>query len=183
MTKLFLSLAVFTTLCFVLPGCATMRYPRDYKVEGHEFREFKEMDDDHALKTVALIYNVRHDEWEDSIARSIALDEYLKLLAKRKSAYIKNSGILEVKYTKVDISAWTDDELEKLCDLLVPKAEAYYKEDVEGLSEIKNAERIVYVTALNSTMRELKKRSNTRDAIMVATQVLGAVVTIALGMI
>jgi len=48
-------------LCAIVSGCATMRYPSAYKVEGKEFKEFKDLDDESALKEVALIYNVRHE--------------------------------------------------------------------------------------------------------------------------
>ena len=58
----------------ILSGCATMRYPSTYKVEGKEVKEFKDLDDDKALKAVVLIYNAKSDIWEDSIARRIALE-------------------------------------------------------------------------------------------------------------
>ena len=62
-------------LCLVLCGCATVRYPCAYKVEGQEFKEFKDLNDERALKLLALIYNVKHEAWEDGIARSLALRE------------------------------------------------------------------------------------------------------------
>jgi len=45
----------------ILSGCATMRYPRAYKVEGNEVQEFKDLDDDKALKAVVMIYNIKSD--------------------------------------------------------------------------------------------------------------------------
>ena len=72
-------------LCIMLSGCATMRYPNAYKVEGREFKEFKDLDDERALKVVALIYNVKHESWEDGVARSLALEEFQGLLEKRNS--------------------------------------------------------------------------------------------------
>ena len=70
--------------CVCLSGCATMRYPRTYKVDGNVVKEFKELDDEKALKLVVFICNVKHEQWEDALARSIALHEYIGLLAKRK---------------------------------------------------------------------------------------------------
>ena len=170
-------------LCVFVSGCATMRYPSAYKVEGKEFKEFKDLDDERALKTVALIYNVKHECWEDGIARSVALEEYQKLLAKRKSQYVKNSGLFDIKYDKVNLSSWEDGDLIKLYDCLVPKANAYYVECAPELTEIQNAERIVYLTAIGAVVRELKKRDITDKAVAIAGQVLSAALTIAMALI
>lgn len=176
-------LALLLCAVIVLSGCATMRYPKTYKVEGGEVKEFKDLDDDKALKAVVLIYNTKSDIWEDSIARSIALEEYIKLLKKRRSAYIKKSGIFSIKYDKVKISGMKDEELEKLYDALLPKAEVYRMDSAPELSEIQNASRITYLTAISSVITELKKRDNTRNVISVAGQVLITVLTIALQML
>ena len=82
--------------CAALSGCATMRYPKDFKVEGRQVTDFKQLDDEKALKLVVLIYNIKPQDSEDRIARSISLDEYIKLLAKRNSPYLKKSGIFKV---------------------------------------------------------------------------------------
>ena len=160
-----------------------MQYPSAYKVEGKEIGEFKDLDDDKALKVVALIYNVSGDTWEDGIARSIALEEYMKLLANRKSKYIKSSGIFDMKYEKVKLSSWEAEDLEKLYDILASKAENYYMDAAPELTETQNASRIVCLTAINSVERELKKRNNTKGAMAVAGQVLMTVLSTALSMI
>ena len=167
----------------VLSGCATMRYPTTYKVEGKEVKDFKDLDDDKALKAVVLIYNSKSDVWEDSLARSIALEEYLKLLKNRKSAYIKKSGIFNIRYDKVKISKIKDEDLERLHDALMPKAEVYHMDSAPELSEIQNANRIIYLTAIISVEQELKRRDNTRNAISIAGQVLVTILTVALQMI
>lgn len=167
----------------MLSGCATMEYPSAYKVEGKEYKDFKQLDDDHALKVVALIYNVKTESQEDAIARSIALEEYLNLMAKRKSRYIKDSGIFSIKYDKVKISSWKDDDLIKLYDTLAPKTDAYYMDTAPELTEIQNARRIMYLTAVNSIVKELKKRENTKSAISVACQLLLTALSTALAMI
>jgi hypothetical protein len=174
---------VSLTLAASSSGCATMRYPRAYKIEGKEYKEFKELDDERALKVVALIYNVKHEVWEDDIARSLALEEYLGLLAKRKSKYIKDSGIFDIKYEKAKISTWEDEDLVKLYDTLAPKADAYYIDSARELTETKNAERIVYLTAVNVIVKELKKRDITRKVVLLAGQVLTTALTVALSLI
>jgi len=167
----------------ILSGCATMRYPTTYKVEGKEVKEFKDLDDDKALKAVVMIYNTKSDIWEDSIARSIALEEYLKLLKNRKSAYIKKSGIFNIKYDKVRVSKMKDEDLERLYDALLPKAEVFSMDSAPELSEIQNSNRIIYLTAISSVITELKKRDNTRNVISIAGQVLVTALTVALQLI
>ena len=175
--------ALLISIGVLLSGCATMRYPTVYKVEGKEFKDFKELDDDRAIKTIVLIYNIKHDDWEGGIARSIALEEYQGLLAKRKSPYIKNSGIFDIKYDKANILSWKDEDLVRLYDCLYPKANAYYVDSAPELSEKQNAERIVFLTAANVVIRELKKRDITQKAIMIAGQVLTTALTVALSLI
>lgn len=160
-----------------------MHYPKTYKVEGKEVSEFKELDDDKALKLVVLIYNIKHEEWEESKARSIALQEYIGLLAKRKSAYLKKSGIFEVKYDKVNLKTWKDPDLIKLYESLIPKAETYYLDVAPELTETQNADRIMYLTAMSAIDTQMKKRNNTRNAITIASQVLLGVLTAALSML
>jgi hypothetical protein len=168
-------------LCAVLSGCATMRYPHTYKVEGKEFAEFKDLDDEKALKVVAMIYNVKNECRDDKTARSIALEEYLNLLSKRKSQYIKNSGIFNAQYEKVQLSTYGDEELLAFYQCLEPKAMEYSGRS--DLTEVQNAERIVYLTAINAVVKEMKKRDITQKAIVIAGQVLSAALTVALAMI
>lgn len=175
--------ALLVCLCAIVSGCATMRYPSAYKVEGKEFKDFKDLDDDQALKVVALIYNVRHECWEGEIARSLALEEYVKLLSKRNSQYVKNSGIFDTKYDKVKISSWEDEDLMKLYDCLAPKTKAYYTECAPELTETQNAERITYLTVINSVLKELKKRDITQKAVVIAGRVIVTALSVALSMI
>jgi len=160
-----------------------MRYPTRYKVEGKEVKDFKELDDDKALKLVTFIYNVKHENWEDNIARSIALQQYMALLKKRNSQYIKRSGIFETSYEKVNIASWKDEDLMKLYDVLNEKAAPYYVDAAPELTEIQNVQRIVYLTAMSATVTELKKRDNKRNVVSITSQILLGVLTAALGML
>lgn len=160
-----------------------MRYPCAYRVEGQEFKDFEDLDDDKALKLVALIYNIKQETWEDGVARSIALEEYQALLAKRRSEYIKKSGIFDIEYDKVTLSKWKDCDLMRLYDCLDCKSGSYYEDRAGELTEQQNAVRITCLTAMNAVTKEAKKRSSTRTVISVAGQVLATAATVALSFI
>lgn len=160
-----------------------MRYPSQFKVEGKECKEFKELDDEKALKLIALIYNVRRDTPADDIARSLALEQYINLVAKRKSNYCKGSGIFDIKYDKVSLGGYEDEDLIKLYEDLEPKADGYRMESAQELSEAENARRIVYLTAICCVVREMKKRERTRQAMTVAGQVLAGALSVAMALI
>ena len=169
--------------CVCLSGCATMRYPRTYKVDGNVVKEFNELDDEKALKLVVFICNVKHEQWEDGIARSIALHEYIGLLAKRNSPYLKKSGIFKFSYDKINLKAWAEPDLAKLYDTIMPKCEGYYLDAAPNLTDTQNAERIVYLTALSAINTEMRRRDNTRNAVTVASQVILGALTVALSML
>ena len=160
-----------------------MRYPGYYKVDGKEVKDFKQLDDEKALKLVVLIYNVKREGWEDGIARDIALQEYIKLLEKRNSPYIKKSGIFTVNYEKVKLSSWKDEDLIKFYRELLPRARNYYIDSAADLTEVQNAERILYLTALSVVNTEMKKRRNTRNAVTTGSEVLLGALMIALSFI
>jgi len=176
-------IALFIISSFLISGCATVNYPRIYKVDGKEYADFKELDDERALKAVALIYNARHDMSEDSIARNIALDEYMKLLKKRNSAYLKKSGIFDTKYEQVDLKKWGDGELRRLYETLKPRADLYYMDSAVDLTEAQNADRLMYLTSVNAIENELRRRGNTKNATIMAGQILVGVLSLALAMI
>ena len=156
-----------------------MRYPGGFKVDGKEYKEFKDMNDEDALKVVAQIYNLRHETWEDGIARSISLEKYQELLKKRRSEYVKKSGIFDIKYEKTDVASWQEEDVAKLYEALEPKIEVYYVGKSGDLTEIQNASRIMYLTAISAVGDEFKKRRNTKTAISVAGQLLVTALTIA----
>ena len=177
------SLFLILCLCISVSGCASMRYPRSYRVEGTECEEFKELNDDQALKMVALIYNVHFTGWEDNIAKSLTLGEFIALLEKRRSQYIEDSGIFDLEYEKIDISSWSDEDLIKLYKALLPRTEPYYIDSAHELTEEKNAERIIFLTGLGAVVKELKKRETTSNAMYILGQVLSTALTVALQMI
>lgn len=175
-----IGLVFFTS---IISGCATMRFPTAYKIDGKEVKEFTQLDDERALKLIALIYNTKCENWEENIARVVALDEYLGLIAKRKTEYIKKSGIFDIKYDRENLAAWDEDDLVKLYDNLIPKTESYYMDSAQELNELENARRIMYLTAVSAVARELKKRDSKRNVVMIAGQVISTVLMVALSMI
>jgi hypothetical protein len=183
MRKTILHTMILCGLALLVSGCATMRYPHTYKVEGKEVMDFKQLDDDKALKLVVMIYNISPKDWEDGIARNVSLEEYINLLLRRNSSYLKRSGIFGVKYDKVVLKTWKYPDLLKLYDTLIPKTEKYYTEQGPGLSEVQNTERIMYLTALSAIDTELRKRDNTRSAMSIAGQILMGALTIALALL
>jgi hypothetical protein len=160
-----------------------MRYPSDFKVDGREVKDFKQLDDEKALKLVVLVYNIKPQDNEDRIARSISLDEYIKLLAKRNSPYLKKSGIFKVQYKKAKLKSWGEQALVDLYNALAPKAEKYYIDRPPEVTDSMNTERIMYLTAMSAIDTELRRRDNTRSAMSVAGQVLMGALTIALSLL
>ncbi len=160
-----------------------MHYPSVYKVEGKELKEFKELTDDQVIKVIVLIYNMKHDVWEENTARSIALEEYIALAKKRNSAYIKKSGVFEMEYEKINIKKWQDEDLKKLYEDLSPKARQYYMDSASELTEIQNADRLLYLTAVNAVVKELQSRKNKQDAFDIAGRCLVGALSIALSFI
>ena len=177
--------AILAVTCLVLAssGCATTRLPLGYKVEGKEYISFKDLGDDQAMKMFALIYNIKTDEWADGVAKSLALSEFRELLKKRKSKYIKSSGIFDVEFEKVDLKKWTDHDLVKVYEALEPKAKAYYESSAANLTEEENATRVMYLTAMSAIVKDLQKRETTRSAMQVAGEVLTIALSVALSLI
>ncbi len=181
--RLSIALIVMVACLSVISGCATMSYPSAYKVEGKEVKDFKGLSDEQALKIVALIYNTSRETWEDRMARDIALNEYVTLLKKRHSAYINKSGIFNMQYDKTNLSSWKRDDLIKLYDALGSAANSYYMDSAHDLTEIENAKRIAYLTAINSIEKELKKRDSSKNVAAIAVNALGAAILFALSMV
>lgn len=152
-------------------------------MEGQELVRFKDLSDDQALKMVVLIYNVKPELWEDEISRSITLSEYMALLKKRHSKYVKNSGIFDLEYKKENLKKWSDEDLLKIFNALDSKSRNYYEMTAGELSERENAVRIMRLTAMSVIVKELKTRTGTRAAMQVLGQALTVALSIAISVI
>ena len=109
--------------------------------------------------------------------------EYIKLLAKRNSPFLKKSGIFKVQYRKVRLKSWNDQALVDLYNALAPKAEKFYIDQQPEVSDSQNTERIMYLTAMSAVDTELRRRDNTRSAMSMAGQVLMGALTVALSLL
>lgn len=177
------ALVALLCICSSLMGCATTRLPKGYKVEGEEYLSFKDLSDEQALKMVVLIYNIKPEAWEDEISRKLTLEEYMALLKKRHSKYVKQSGIFDLKYEKEDLKKWSDKDLIKIYETLEAKTKGYYDVTAGELSDRQNAVRVMHLTAMGVIVKELQKRETTRSALQVAGEVLTIALSVALSFI
>ena len=178
---LILGLVVF---CMILTGCASLKHQKmGYKVDGVEFKTFKDLSDEQALKVTVMVYNVAGETPEEKIARSITLSEMIELLKKRKSAYLKNSGIFDMTYEEVDLKSWSDDDLTKVYHALKNRVDISNYRSISSLTEEENAHRIVYLTGMTAIVAELQKRDNVRQTWSVVGQVLMTALSIAVSAI
>jgi hypothetical protein len=164
-------------------GCATTSTKLGYKKDSVEFREFKELSDDEALKMVAELYNVTPDNEKDGIAKNITLTEYMADLKKRKSPYIDASGMYELSYTEVDLRKWSDQEIVEFYKYLTQKVRGYERVNEVSLSERAKAIRVIHITARNAVYAEGKRRDIVRQLMEVVGTVLVTALNAALYMI
>ncbi|MEA3489385.1 MAG: hypothetical protein U9R44_03460 [Candidatus Omnitrophota bacterium] len=174
---------LFFCLCALLSGCATTKHHYGYKLEGKEYKTFAELDDEHALMMIVMIFNVPAETFEDGVAKNITISRFMETLGKRKSAYLKNSGVFGLAHEKVELKNWNDDDLLAVYNALEPKVSAHYLKPVSELSDRENAARIVRLTGMSAVVSELRKRSNTRQAWNVLAQVLVVALNVALAAI
>lgn len=166
-----------------LSGCATTMQNHGYKVEGKEYVNFEDLDDDHALKMVVMLYNAPAETYEESVAKHLSIEKYTELLKKRNSKYLKNSGVYDLKYEKIDIKKWTDEELLVVYDTLDIKSKRHKYMPVSSLTEEENTKRIVHLTAVDIIAKELKGRANTRQAWGFVANALAIAASIAVSII
>jgi hypothetical protein len=74
----------------------------------------KSVSDEELIKLTAAIYNTRPKDWEDEIARKVALDKLIRTARKMRSPKIDKSGILNYKYERVFIKKWPVGKLRNL---------------------------------------------------------------------
>jgi hypothetical protein len=169
---------------FLASGCATTKYDYKYRIDGQEYGDFKNLSDEAALKAVVMTYNVKTESADELIAKTLTLQTQMDMLAKRKSAYIRSSGVFEqIKFDRLDLKTWTDDELILAYNTLKEKTILSYDKPSDTLTEQENARRIVYMAGMQVIVNELEKRENTKQAWAVAAQLLSTALTVAVSMI
>jgi hypothetical protein len=180
-TKRFTFLTILMVLCLLVTGCATTKhYKHSFKIEGKEYKKFKDLDDEQALQMVVMFYNVPEETYEDGVARGLTLEMYMEALEKRKSEYLKSSGVFDLAYKKVELKTWDDQNLVNVYDALEKKVINQGFRLISELSERESAVKIVRLTGMNSIVQELKNRQITREAWGVAAQLLTVALQVAL---
>ena len=179
-TKMLLVASVF----FFVAGCATTKFSYKYKIDGEEHADFTKLSDEQALKAAVMTYNVKTESADELIAKTLTLQSQMDMLSKRKSSYIKDSGVFDqIKFDRLDLKTWTDDDLILAYNSLKDKANLSYNKPSAALDERENARRIVYMTGMQALVNELEHRENTKQAWAVASQLLSAALTVAVSMI
>jgi len=181
----FLCVVMTVAMCVSVYGCASTGNNAKgiYISEKAEYKEFKELTDQEAVDMVCRIYNVIARTRFEEMAKSIALSEYMKALGKRKSALVRDSGILNVEYEKVDIRKWTNDEIISFNSLLNARLAKYSTEPLAYLTDEENIERVVFLTARECVASDIKRRQGFEYGMGVAEMLLGAAASAALSFI
>ena len=167
------------TLCISIAGagCAgTKGNIIGYSEENPEAKKFKDLSDREALNMVVVIYNVEPRDNEDNLAKTIAIQTYMAEMKKRKSKYLKESGIFEVEVTEIDLKKWDDKKVAALYKYLDDKI---YAGAWDRLSELPGDEKDLMV--IRMTARDvLYKEGRTRDVVRQSAEVAGHVLMTAL---
>ncbi len=175
-----LTLAV--VFLFFLSGCATTKFPHTYRLEGKEYRDFKSLDDEAALKAVVMTYNVPVEPGPEETAKALTLQVQMELLEKRRTEYIKASGVFEkIKFEKIDLKIWSEEDLLSVYNELRGRFTAF--QGLKEISEEQNAKKIIYLVGMQSLVNELEKRENTRQAWRVAAQLISTALSVAVSLI
>lgn len=175
---------LIAVLSLALAGCATTKTQQyGYKVEGKEYRKFEELNDDEAMKVVISFFNVPEETYEDGVAKGLTIEKYMGVLEKRKSKYIKDSGIFSLAYQEIDLKLWNDQDLVTVYEALERRTIEYRYAPVATLSERENALRICRLTGMSCLVSELRRRKNTQEAWGVVAQVLTIGLQVALSML
>jgi len=176
---------MFLCLALALNGCVTAGHQLKYKyvLEGKEYKNLKELNDDQALEMGALIYNARVETSAEKAAKNLTIERYLDDLRKRRSKKIKESGILELEYEEVDLKGWKREELVGMFESLKAQIDYSASQPSENTTERENARMIIHATGINSIVSELKRRQDTETFWQVFSQVLVIAANVALSLI
>jgi len=170
-------------LSLALPGCATSGSKLSYVKGENRDKLLKDVSDEKALDTAVMIYNARPQSSEDEISRSIAFDEYINALKKRKSAFLKESGVFELKCEPADLKKLTDSQILELYDYLDERVKNVDLQALPEATEDENSWRIIHMTARDAVAREGYRREGLRNLWTVFGQVLNVALAVAVSAI
>lgn len=181
--KVYRILSILLCASLLLSGCASTKFAHGYKIGEKEFVQFKDLNDENALKMVVLLHNVSAETYEEGVAKNLTIEEYTKLLKKRNSKYLKESGVFELAYDKINFNEWGDEDLLTIFEALERKSNKYKYEPVSSLTDQENASRIVHFAGMAMIAKELKKRTNTQRAWAFISNALTVALGVALAFI
>lgn len=163
-------------------GCATTKLPHTYKMEGKEYKDFDSLGDEAALKAVVMTYNVEAEAGPEETAKVLTLQYQMEKLKKRKTGYIKSSGVFDmIVFEKIDLTLWSEEDLTRSYNDLRQRFVTF--SGVKVLTEQENAKKIVYVVGMQSLVNELERRENTKQTWQVVSQLLSAALSVAVSLI
>ncbi len=172
---LFISLA--------LTGCASTGSKLAYDKQAAKYKLLDDVTDEKALETYTLIYNVQPRTWEIETARSLSLEEFSVALKKRKSRYIRESGVFDLEYKKVDLQKWSDAQIIEFYDHLNDRIKNTNIEAIPESTDDENALRIIYMSARDRLAREGHRREGLRNFWTIFGQVVNVALAVAVSAI
>jgi len=161
----------------MLSGCATISHgylPPEYDIQ----HKLKGLDDQDALELGCAICNVKAEDRDKEIAKNIAIGKYLKELKKRKSPLIEESGMLEIKYEKINLKKFGNAEIIRLFRSLDREPFSYKTKTIAELTKDEESEKIVYVTAMNELLKEARRRQVLNQGLDLVMKMIGIAASI-----
>ena len=165
--------------CLLLSGCATTGNKLAYDKHADKFKLLDDVSDEKALETYILIYNVQPRAWNIETAKNLSLEEFAYALKKRKSRLIKESGVFDLEYSKVDLSKWTDAQVLEFYDYLDASVKRVDINAIPESTDDENALRIIYMTARDAIAKEGYRREGLRNFWTIFGQVVNIALAIA----
>jgi hypothetical protein len=99
-------------LCIILAGCASApRAGGNYMGENLKETHLKGLTDAQGLEMFRRIYEEPVEDPLDQSAKDITITAFMNAFLSMRSSEIRSSGVLKMKYKKVDLRKWTDNDL------------------------------------------------------------------------
>ena len=163
---------------FAMAGCATI--PKNYTSIKHDVKsELKGADNDKALKIGCLIYNAHAVTESEKTARRIAWTEYRKILSRKRSKAIKDSGVFQLKEEELNVKKMPLSSLIKTYKSIEDKAIYYRNLTSAERSEEDRGWQIIYATADKILIKESRRRDFMNQSMDIVVQILAIAASVA----
>lgn len=176
-------MAVILSLGLLSGGCASTGSKLAYDKQSDKYELLDDVSDEKALETYTLIYNVQPRTWELETAKNLSLEEFSEALKKRKSRFIKESGVFDLEYNKVDLKNWSDTQLLEFYDHLDARVKNIDISAIPESTDDENALRIIYMSARDRIAREGYRREGLRNFWTIFGQVINVALAVAISAI